>query len=445
METLTAVAAPRYRLGRSVGHGGLGEVFEAWDEQLQRRVALKRLSAVGADGLTAYQAAQHEATHLAALQHPNIVSVHDFGADEAGPFLIMELVDGETLEAVVARGPFPFGEFCLLARQALEGLAAAHQADLLHRDLKPGNLMLKRGPTGLLQVKILDFGLSKHPFDAEPRTLTATGADTVLGTVEYLPPEVFERLPFDQRSDLYALGCLFYYALAGICPFRGATIGEVIASHLQGRVASLATVRRDLPPALCDWVMRLISREPERRPASAREAVQEFDHMMEPLLGASSWRQQWFLALAGGVGLAALLIGLGAGVFLERWNHAPRLASAPAAPQPEVLPLSAPAKVYRADDLANLRPQAERAVMVEGRIVALRRNPQLGVYYLNFSVDYTQAVSLVFFQDALPEGMTAEKLEDCVNKTVRVSGRLKEYRGALQIIVQRAGQIEVQS
>ena len=149
-----STSSPRYRIEHRLGEGGGGEVFQAFDRRLRRRVALKRLSDVhSADDVETYERAWREAIHLAAVQHPNVITVYDFGMDAHGPFLIMELVEGETLEAVVARGAFPLEDFWWLAQQTLEGLAAAHHAGLLHRDLKPGNLMLKHGPTAMARSR----------------------------------------------------------------------------------------------------------------------------------------------------------------------------------------------------------------------------------------------------------------------------------------------------
>ena len=211
----------RYRIERSLGQGGLGEVFLAFDQRLQRHVALKRLSnptEITVHG-SIYERAWREAVHLAAVQHPNVVTVYDFGSDEFGPFVIMELVDGETLDAVVTRGAFPLEDFRVFAHQTLEGLAAAHQAGLLHRDLKPGNIMLKYGPTHALQVKILDFGIARFSPELDvPITsaMLAAPPTTVLGTVEFMAPEQFELQPLTQRGELYSLGCIFYICTDGL-------------------------------------------------------------------------------------------------------------------------------------------------------------------------------------------------------------------------------------
>ena len=280
-----SVSPPRYRIERSLGKGGLGEVFLAFDTRLRRHVALKRLSGTPTREGTPREQAWREGVHLATVQHPNVVAVYDFGTDAHGPFLIMELVGGETLDAVVARGAFPLADFLLLARQTLEGLAAAHQAGLFHRDLKPGNIMLKYSPTHALQVKIVDFGIAVPVRESERFADSRSATDqppVILGTVEFVAPERFERHPISERGELYSLGCIFYYALTAMDAFRGATTGEIITSHLVGSPTPLDLLRDDLPPALSAWVMRLLSRQPEDRPASVQAALAEFQTISSP-------------------------------------------------------------------------------------------------------------------------------------------------------------------
>ena len=258
----------RYHVGECVGQGGVGSVYRAWDARLGRWVAIKRLvidSALGAEGIPAKMRA--EANALAALQHPNVVTVYDFGVDEQGPFFVMEFVEGETLEACVERAPFDYSSFLELAEQTLAGVAAAQRAGLLHRDLKPRNLMLAALPGDAFQVKVLDFGLAK--FTVQPLEQTIDQANSLLGSIFFMAPEQFRREPLDARTDVYALGCVFYYALTGRHPFDGASVAETMASHLQHGVRDLGSRRPDLPDPIARWVMRLLSLAPGR-PACRR-------------------------------------------------------------------------------------------------------------------------------------------------------------------------------
>ncbi len=281
MATPSPTQAPRYQVEALLGEGGRGEVYRAWDTILRRHVALKRFS--GDDDHRSYEEAWQEAMHLAAVQHPNVVVVHDFGADADGAFLVMELVAGETLEEVVARGAFPLWDFRLLVQQSLDGLAAAHQAGLLHRDLKPGNLMLKHGPSGNLQVKLMDFGIAGFTASFLGDVLPAASdkAGTILGTVEFMAPEQFEQKSVSVRSELYSMGCIFYYALAARDPFPGEDAAAIVAGHLAGGAVPLEELRDDVPPEICRWVMRLLSRQPEDRPGSATEAFRAFEGLFQ--------------------------------------------------------------------------------------------------------------------------------------------------------------------
>ena len=271
-ETAPTDETQRYQLGECIGRGGLGAVYRAWDARLGRWVAVKRLSidpALGADDIE--EKMRREANALAALQHPNVVTIYDFRADEEGPFVVMEFIEGETLDAFVERAPFDCASFRELAEQTLAGVAAAHRAGLLHRDLKPGNIMLAASASGPFQVKILDFGLAK--FAPKPVAQTIDQADSLFGSIYFMAPEQFRRAALDVRTDLYALGCVFYYTLTGRQPFAGETVAETVASHLQHEVRDLAQLRPDLPSAVAGWVMRLLSLSPADRPATAAEAL----------------------------------------------------------------------------------------------------------------------------------------------------------------------------
>jgi serine/threonine protein kinase len=261
----------RYEIKEKIGQGGLGEVYSALDTQLQRDVAVKRMIA-GPE--TSPDDLLKEAKVLSALQHPNILTVFDVGKDEKGAFVVMELLRGETLDEVITRGALTFEDFRQVAVQTLEGLTAAQSLGLVHRDLKPGNMMLIWHASGKFQLKILDFGLAK--FSAGPSKQTEDQEAGVLGSIFYMSPEQFERQPLDARSDLYALGCIFYHSLSGRVPFNGDTSPAVMASHLRHLVTPLHDIRPDLPHWVCDWVMWFINRKSEDRPDNAKIALDAF-------------------------------------------------------------------------------------------------------------------------------------------------------------------------
>jgi hypothetical protein len=266
----------RYQIKEKIGQGGLGEVFVALDSQLQREVALKRVRA--AEGQSPDDVLR-EAQVLSALQHPNILTVFDVGKDETGPFVITELLRGETLEQVVARSPLRYEEFRMMAIQTLEGLVAAQSMNLVHRDLKPSNLMVIRHASGRFQIKILDFGLAKFSRQASRQTEDQEAG--IMGSIFFMAPEQFERQPLDGRTDLYALGCIFFFALTGRNPFEGETAPVVMAAHLAHFVTPLGQLRPDLPPWACDWVMWFINRQPADRPATAQDALDMFQRQSQ--------------------------------------------------------------------------------------------------------------------------------------------------------------------
>jgi|GEM_PF-839904 len=262
----------RYKILEQLGEGGAGSVHKAWDTKLQRNVAVKVLLPPGArqtagagENLTA------EAAALSALQHPNIVAVYDLDTDGPEPFVVMEFINGETLEATVRRGALMLDDFLQIAGETLEGLIAAHRQGMCHRDIKPSNLMFHWLPDGRWQTKLLDFGLAN--FGLRPAQQELAGANSVAGSVHFMAPEQFLHQPVDVRTDLYSLGCVLYYSLTGSFPCNGATVEEVMNAHLSRQVAPLQQLRPDVPPLLTDWVMWLMSRQPEERPENADEAL----------------------------------------------------------------------------------------------------------------------------------------------------------------------------
>ncbi|MBU1692502.1 MAG: serine/threonine protein kinase [Verrucomicrobia bacterium] len=267
------VLADRYEIRRSLGAGGVGLVYQAWDLQLHRFVAVKRVRALDdlAEDTAVTEKLWREAMTLAAIQHPNILTIHDFGVDDEGPYVITEFLDGETLDRVIQRGPFDRDAFAEASAQIFEALIAAHQAGMIHRDLKPQNIMRMRMPSGAWQYKILDFGLAR--FVTQPTVQSMEGNTSIYGSIFFIAPEQLRHQPLDARTDIYAIGCVCYYMLSGRYAFEGDSIPAVITSHLEHNVKPLGECRPDLPPALCAWVMKAVSFEPDERFASAAEAL----------------------------------------------------------------------------------------------------------------------------------------------------------------------------
>jgi serine/threonine protein kinase len=266
------VLRSRYRLDRMLGRGAMGHVWQGADVYLERPVAVKT---VAADLLalpdwrpTALARFEREAKAAARLDHANITTVYDAAVTEDVCCLVMQLVDGTTLDNVIDGaddGLLPVPAAVSAAAQLCSGLSAAHAAGLVHRDLKPQNVMVST--SGL--VKILDFGLVKVLSDTDPR-LTMTGE--TLGNVSYASPELLAgEQPLDGRSDLYAVGCLLHHMLTGHPPFRGEGPAELVTRHLTASPPRLADRGVDAPAALQDLLDALLAKRPEDRPSRAAD------------------------------------------------------------------------------------------------------------------------------------------------------------------------------
>lgn len=253
--------AGRYTVGDRLASGGMGEVRAGHDERLGRDVAVKFLhpELLGHDD--ARRRFEVEARAAARLVHPNVVTVYDCGEEAGVPFLVMELLPGRTLRDELDEGPVSAARAREVASEILAALAAAHDAGILHRDVKPGNVLL----TDDGHVKVTDFGIAKLVEGAD-----ATLTTELLATPVYLAPERFDGAPASPSSDLYSVGVLLYEALTGRRPFAGTSPAEVFAAMQQGTAVPLADVRADVPPDVAGAVSRAMDPDPGRRFGSAR-------------------------------------------------------------------------------------------------------------------------------------------------------------------------------
>jgi serine/threonine-protein kinase len=250
--------ADRYALEERVAVGGMGEVWRARDVVLDRRVAVKVLKAEYAADPRFLDRFRAEAKHAAGLSHPGIASVFDYGEVGDMAFLVMEYVDGEALSGLLARlGPLPVDRALDIVGQAGLALQAAHDAGVVHRDVKPGNLLVR--PDGV--VKVTDFGIARV-VDAAP--ITQTGM--VVGTAAYLSPEQAAGRSITPASDVYSLGVVSYECLTGERPFAGDSAVAIAMAHVSAPPPPLP---KDTPPIVADLVNRALEKEPDRRPASA--------------------------------------------------------------------------------------------------------------------------------------------------------------------------------
>jgi len=258
------VLGDRYRIDDLLGSGGMGTVWRCRDLRLDRAVAVKELTGAALSFPMAIERFDREARAVARLAHPNIVALHDVGADDGKPFLVMELIEGRSVAAMLDDRPLPITAAVAIAAQACDGLAAAHAADIIHRDVKPANLLV----TGTGLVKICDFGIARLHDGAADADLT--GIAPALGSWKYMAPEQASGGPVDARTDLYALGCSLYAMLTGAPPFTGDQM-TVLLAHQTLAPASLLTRRAEVPPALDALVQELLRKNPEERPADATE------------------------------------------------------------------------------------------------------------------------------------------------------------------------------
>lgn len=261
-ETSGEVVAGRYQLGERIGRGGMGEVRVARDLTLGREVAVKLLHEGLATDERVSRRFQHEAWAAARLTHPNVVRVYDAGVHRGRPYIVMERLYGGTLADEIARGPLDERRVRHVGAQVLDALAAAHDNGVLHRDVKPSNVM--RGPDG--SVRVCDFGIAKTDLLTD-RTTTGT----VVGTLGYLAPERMHGRPATAASDLYSVGVMLYEALTGRRPFTGDSPVAVLTAIQQSDPEPLERLRPDVDPTLCAIVRRAMRPEPERRFRSARE------------------------------------------------------------------------------------------------------------------------------------------------------------------------------
>jgi len=262
VQETTHVLADRYELGPVLGEGGMARVYRGVDRQLRRPVAVKVLAPPFDRDRSFLERFRREARAAAGLSHPNIVAVFDSGSDDGTHFIVTELVEGETLAVRLRRdGPMPPEEAVAVAVDIARALAAAHERGLIHRDIKPGNVMVL--PDG--RVKVVDFGIARA---AGSDTLTGTGV--VLGSTAYLSPEQAGGQPVDQRADLYALGCVLYEMLTGHVPFRADTPIATMYRHVNEDAPPPSTIV-PVESELEAIVMRCLEKDPKRRFASAAE------------------------------------------------------------------------------------------------------------------------------------------------------------------------------
>ena len=333
-------AAPGTRLGpyeivRPIGAGGMGEVYEARDTRLDRAVAIKVLPAALAQDAAARARFDREARSIAALNHPNICALHDIGDADGHGFLVMERLEGETLQARLERGPLDVEQAVEYGIAIADALDAAHGRGLIHRDLKPANVFITT--RGI--VKILDFGLAKSIRESDADltravedALTVTG--TALGTVAYMSPEQLRGEPLDVRTDLFSFGLVLYEMATGQRAFAGSTIAVVAAGILGDKPAPPRMHRAGLPPQLEQTILKALEKDRARRWQTAAELRDDLTRVKRGEHGAPETPVHAAAppARRSRLGSLAFALFIAASVATSGWFLWKQRASAPAPP-----------------------------------------------------------------------------------------------------------------
>jgi serine/threonine protein kinase len=281
-----------YQIVAPLGAGGMGEVYRARDTRLGRDVAVKVLPPHLAETPEARARFDREARTISQLSHPHICTLHDIGRQDGIDYLVMELVDGETLARRLEKGALPVAEVLTLGRQIAQALDRAHRAGVVHRDLKPGNVMLTKSG-----AKLLDFGLARAlglapTTDALSQSPTMTGPltveGTIVGTFQYMSPEQLEGREADARSDLWALGCVLYEMTTGVRAFNGGSQASLIAAIMERQPPPLSSVQPVTPPQLERVVTRCLQKDPDARFQSAGDLAFALEHDGASATGAAA-------------------------------------------------------------------------------------------------------------------------------------------------------------
>jgi eukaryotic-like serine/threonine-protein kinase len=327
----------RYEVLEILGHGGMGIVLRGFDPALNRQCAVKVLAPELAYHAAARKRFSREAKSAAAVVHPNVIPILTVDECDGIPYLVMPVVEGESLQQRVFRtGPLSILETVRIATQIADGLAAAHAQGLIHRDIKPGNILLGQG---IERVQLTDFGLARAADDA-----SRTRSGIIAGTPQYMSPEQARGAEIDQRSDLFSLGCVIYFMLSGRSPFRAESTMGVLHRIVNDEPRSLRTINSDVPLWLEEIAMKLLRKNPTERFASASELAKLLHdwqaHLQNPTESqppksyqpASSQRRKLITAGVLFISLALLLTAWFAYDRLRSINlNSPNLGQHPAA------------------------------------------------------------------------------------------------------------------
>jgi eukaryotic-like serine/threonine-protein kinase len=343
----TGMTVGPYRIVSLLARGGMGDVYRATDERLHRDVALKVLADARTGEARRIDRFMHEARVTASLDHPNVVRVFDVGRFEERAYLVAELLEGETLQSRIAHGPLPPDEVLRIGKEIGRGLAAAHAAGLVHRDLKPDNIFLTQSGT----TKILDFGIAKLVQDETVRGGFSTATGILLGTAGYIAPEQIRGEPVDGRADLFALGAVLFEMLTGERAFARVHLVESLHAILHDPPSSALHERPGVPLGLVQIVGRLLEKAPEARFQSAAELIEALESVDPTYVGAPRRAAFSSVRTAAWSASAVLVLLAGASLIIPRQEsqRAPPIA-APLPEQPLKLAIMPFRSIPPADD-----------------------------------------------------------------------------------------------
>jgi eukaryotic-like serine/threonine-protein kinase len=316
----------RYRILRKLGSGGMANVYLAEDEELGRRVAVKILNDRYANDDLFIERFRREAKSAAGLSHPNIVSIYDRGEAEGTYYIAMEVIEGRSLkELIMTRGALPIGTAIAYAKQLLDAPRFAHRHGIIHRDIKPHNVLVsadQHAKANEPRLKVTDFGIARHG----PSQMTEAGS--IMGTAQYLSPEQARGAPVTAASDLYSAGVVLYEMLTGKVPFTGDSAIEIAMKHVNDLPSPPSALRPEIPTELDQIVLRALAKDPEERYQSAEEFIEDLERVEAglPISRATSTAATALLAGAAG--------GLAAGESTELLSEGPTRVVAPPPPRP---------------------------------------------------------------------------------------------------------------
>jgi len=407
-----------YEVIAQIDAGGMGEVYKARDARLDRLVAIKVLPPGVADNPLRRDRFDREARIISSLNHPHICTLYDVGHQDGGAYLVMELIDGQTLAERLAKGALPLQQALEYAIQIAEALEAAHRCGIVHRDLKPANVMLTRAG-----VKLLDFGIAKMTASVATVSSTLTAEGTLVGTLHYMAPEQLEGRETDARSDIFAFGAVLFEMLTGARAFAGESPSKVIASVLDCTPPALSSMQPVASAALDHLVATCLAKNPEDRwqdTSDVARALQGIAAENRPALPPSSERRRRQLYAASGVAIGAL-VGIAVGALMVQGGWRDRSGTLPRTPVERFTENLPPG--------VQLAPIPALAIAPDGRRVAyvVVENGKRELYIRDFDatsarlLSGTQDVDQPFFS---PDGLSIGFFAEGKLKRVSVGGGL---------------------